>query len=127
MKDRYQQEIEQLLSELESEPVDPARAPTEATLPPDDQPSPFAPRPRQGQRLISPGKLALVGVLAALLGLLLPVMKWLALAGLAVAGAAILWMFIRRITSPPPQYAPGRPAEPAPQGAWQHFRRWLSR
>ena len=88
MKERYEHEIEQLLSELDSEPADGQGppAPDDAPPPLDDQPSPFTPRPRQSARLISPGKLALAGVVLAVVGLLLPVLKWLSITGLAVYG-----------------------------------------
>ena len=129
MKERYEQEIEQLLSELGSEPADGSRppAPDDVPPPPDDQTSPFTPRHRQGARLISPGKLALAGVVLAVIGLLLPVPKALALVGLAVMGVAIVWMFARRWSgAPAPTYWRGRPIDDPPQGTWQRFRRWLS-
>ena len=129
MKERYEQEIEQLLRELDSETEDQgrARAPAGVTPPLDDQPSPFAPRPRQRTRLISPSKLALGGAVTALLGLFLVKAAWLSLAGLIIMVGAIAWMFFRRMSSQPQQYWRGRAVEPEPQGAWQRFRRWLAR
>ena len=129
MKNRYEQEIEQLLSELESAPPDPARVPAPDDVPPpDDQPSPFAPRPRRRIRLISPTKLALAGAVLAVLGLLLPVkVTWLSLAGLVIMIAAIGWMFIQRLGSQPQQYWRGRPVAEEPPGAWQRLRRWLAK
>lgn len=129
MKERYEQEIEQLLSELEAEPGNGLRPPAPGDAPPplDDQPSPFTPRPRQSPRLISPGKLALAGVILVVVGLVLPMPKLLSIAGLAVVGIAIVWMFARRWSgAPTPTYWRGRPVDDPPQGAWQRFRRWLS-
>ena len=129
MKERYEQEIEQLLSELDSEPADGQRPPAPDDVPPplDDQPSPFTPKPRQSARLISPGKLALAGIILAVLGLLPLFPVQLCLAGLAVMGVAIVWMFARRWSGAPTQtYWRGRPIDDPPQGAWERFRRWLS-
>ena len=129
MKERYEQEIEQLLSELDSEPTDGQHppAPDDAPPPLDDQPSPFTPRPKQSVRLISPGKLALAGVILAVVGLLLPLPKLLSIVGLAVMGIAVVWMFARRWSgAPTPTYWRGRPIDDPPQSAWQRFRRWLS-
>ena len=77
MKERYEQEIEQLLSELEAESPSPANTPppNDPVRPLDDEPSPYAPRPRAGVRLISPGKLAVAGLILAVVGLLMPLLK----------------------------------------------------
>ena len=127
MKERYEQEIEQLLTELESEPVDGPRpiAPDDAP-PPDDQSSPFTPRPKAGVRLISPGKLALAGGILALIGFLPLFPVWTSLAGLAIMILAVAWMVIQRMGAPAPTYWRGRPIDEPPQGTWQRFRRWLS-
>ena len=159
MKERYEQEIEQLLAELESRPPDDTNAPppapssgsnhgdghgtdqrtehrarTAVSPPADDRPSPFAPRPRPGLRLISPPKLALAGLLLAGIGLLVPLPGTLgvAIAGLVIAGVAIAWMFLRRMMGQQsPAYWRGRPLEPsggdAPRSAWARFRRWLAK
>ncbi len=126
MKDRYEEEIEQLLNELDSDAPEPTTAPADAPPPLDDQPSPFAPRPRQSKPLISPTKLAIAGGVLALVGLFVARLMWLSLAGLVLMAAAVAWMFIRRMGSQRQQYWRGRPIEPEPQGAWQRFRRWLS-
>lgn len=129
MKERYEQEIEQLLSELDSEPTDTANQSRAAdSAPPlDDQPSPFTPRPRQAPVVISPVKLAVAGAILAVAGLLLPVLKWLSLAGLGIMVAAVVWMVVRRMGSQQPAYWRGRRVDEPPQGAWQRFRRWLSK
>ncbi len=129
MKDRYEQEIEQLLSELESESTDTTdpNRPGDSAQPLDDQPSPFAPRPKQAPILISPVKLAIAGAVLAVVGLMLPVLKWLSLAGLGIMVAAVAWMVIRRMGSQQPSYWRGRRVDEPPQGAWQRFRRWLSK
>lgn len=129
MKDRYEQEIEQLLSELESESTDTANAsrPVDSDPPLDDQPSPFTPRPRQAPILISPVKLAIAGAVLAVAGLLLPILKWLSLAGLGIMVAAVVWMVIRRMGTQQPSYWRGRRVDEPPQGAWQRFRHWLSK
>ena len=150
MKERYEQEIEQLLIELESRPPDdtnapPASAPRPPQTPPttaasegaamplDDLPSasPFTPRPRRGVRLIAPSKLALAGLIIAVLGLVLPVPLGVSLAGLAILGLAVAWLMARRMMSrpgPAAGYWRGRPLapEPPPRGAWQRFRQWLA-
>ncbi len=126
MKDRYEQEIEQLLNELDSDVPDPPAAPADAPPPLDDQPSPYAPRPRRSKAFISPTKLAIAGGVLALIGLFLARMMWLSLAGLVLMAAAIAWMFFRRMGNRSQQYWRGRPIEPEPQGTWQRFRRWLS-
>ena len=126
MKDRYEQEIEQLLNELETDAPEPSPAPADAPPPLDDQPSPFAPRPRQRKAFISPTKLAIAGGVLALIGLFLARLMWLSLAGLVLMAAAVAWMFIRRMGNQSQQYWRGRPIEPEPQGTWQRFRRWLS-
>ena len=129
MKDRYEQEIEQLLSELEAESPETTRpaAPANAPTPLDDQASPFTPRPRQAPNIISPVKLAIAGAVLAVVGLLLPILKWLSLAGLAIMAVAIAWMFIRRMGSQQQSYWRGRPIDEPSRGAWQRFRRWLSK
>ena len=129
MKDRYEQEIEQLLSELESESTDATDSPASngSTPPFDDQPSPFTPRPRQAPILISPVKLAVAGGVLAVAGPLLPVLKWLSLAGLGIMVAAVGWMVFRRMGSQQPSYWRGRRVDEPPRGAWQRFRHWLSK
>ena len=150
MKERYEQEIEQLLIELESRPPDDTNAPPPsaprppqtpsttaasegAAMPLDDLPSasPFTPRPRRGVRLIAPSKLALAGLIIAVLGLVLPVPLGVSLAGLAILGLAVAWLMARRMMSrpgPAAGYWRGRPLapEPPPRGAWQRFRQWLA-
>ncbi|MDE2785629.1 MAG: hypothetical protein OXL37_03115 [Chloroflexota bacterium] len=127
MKDRYEQEIEQLLNELETDAPEPTPAPADAPPPLDDQPSPFAPRPRQRKVFISPTKLAIAGGILALIGLFLAKLMWLSLAGLVVMAVAVAWMFVRRMGQPSQQYWRGRSIEPEPRGLWPRFRRWLSR
>ena len=144
MKERYEQEIEQLLIELESRPPDDTNAPpasalpqtpsttaASAAMPLDDLPSasPFTPRPRRGMRLIAPSKLALAGLIIAALGIILPIPLGVSLAGLAILGVAVAWLMARRLVSrpgPAAGYWRGRPLVPEPQGAWQRFRQWLA-
>ena len=126
MKDRYEHEIEQLLNELETDAPEPIPAPVDAPPPLDDQPSPFAPRPRRSKAFISPTKLAIAGGVLALIGLFLARLMWLSLAGLVLMAVAVAWMFMRRMGQQRQQYWRGRPVDPEPQGAWQRFRRWLS-
>ena len=127
MKERYEQEIEQLLSELESEAGSPPAEPAKAALPLDDQPSPFTPRPKQRTRLISPTKLAVAGGAVALIGLLVAHFAWLSMAGMAIMVVAVAWMIFQRMGSQPRQFWRGQPIEPDPQTGWQRFRRWLSK
>ena len=129
MKERYEQEIEQLLNELDAETPEttsPA-APSNSSPPLDDQPSPFTPKPKRNLSVISPAKLAIAGAVLAVVGLLMPILKWLSLAGLAVMVVAIAWMFFRRMGSQQTSYWRGRPMDEPPQGTWQRFRRWLSK
>lgn len=129
MKERYEQEIEQLLNELDSESVGEANAPppTNQSTPLDDQPSPYTPRPRSGGPVISPNKLALGGIILAALGLLPLLPVWTSLAGLAVLAIAVAWMFFQRMGSGQPSYWRGRRVDEPAQGIWQRFRQWLSR
>lgn len=127
MKERYEQEIEQLLNELDSEAPEAPTAPADAPPPLDDQPSPFTPRARRPQAFISPTKLAIAGGVLAILGLVVVKVMWLSLAGLVIMAGAVAWMFIRRMGSQRQQYWRGRPIEPEPQGAWERFRRWLAK
>ena len=129
MKERYEQEIEQLLRELESEPNNPANVPPpeDPVRPLDDEPTPFTPKPKAGVRLISPGKLAMGGIILAVLGLLPLFPVWTSLAGLAIMVIAVVWMFIQRMGSQQASYWRGRRVDEPPQGAWQRFRHWLSR
>ena len=127
MKERYEQEIEQLLSELDAEPA-PTSPDGPAARPLDDQPSPFAPKPKAGVRLISPSKLALAGAVLAVIGFLPILPVWTSLVGLAVMIAAAAWMVIQRMgAQQQPAYWRGRRVDDAPQGGWQRFRRWLSK
>ena len=142
MKERYEQEIEQLLAELESRPPNDTNAPPAATASgaehrggqrsehragqqadqrarvaespaADDRPSPFTPRPKPGLRVISPTKLALAGLVVAGVGLL-PGFQMAIIAGLVIAGVAIGWMLLRRMMAPQtPAYWRGRPLEPS--------------
>ena len=130
MKERYEQEIEQLLNELEAESPSPANAPqaaNDSSLPLDDQQSPFAPRPKESMRLVSPVKLALGGIILAVLGLLPLFPVWTSLAGLAIMVGAMAWMFIQRMGTQQPSYWRGRRVDEPPEGAWQRFRHWLSK
>ena len=131
MKERYEQEIEQLLNELEAESPSPANAPQPtngSARPLDDQPSPFTPKPKPSVRLISPNKLALAGLILALLGLLPLLPVQVSLVGLAIIIAAVAWMVIQRMGSQQqPAYWRGRPMDEPPQGTWQRFRQWLSK
>lgn len=129
MKDRYEQEIEQLLSELDSETADPVNRPpsADAPRPLDDEPSPFTPKPKASVQLISPNKLALIGAVLAVAGLLPVLPVFTSLAGLGIMIIAAVWMFVRRMGSQSQSYWRGRPVEKPPQGAWERFRHWLSR
>ncbi len=128
MKERYEQEIEQLLGELEAESPQTANNPpsNQPTRPLDDEPSPFTPKPKETGPLISPNKLALAGVILAALGLLPLLPVWTSLAGLAILVIAVAWMFIRRMGSRSPAYWRGRRVDESPKGAWQRFRNWLA-
>lgn len=129
MKERYEQEIEQLLNDLDSEPADEAatRPTANQAKPLDDQPSPYTPKPKRSGPVVSPNKLALGGIILAALGLLPLLPVWTSLAGLAVLAVAVAWMFIQRMGSGQPAYWRGRRVDEPAQGTWQRFRQWLSR
>ena len=131
MKDRYEQEIEQILNELDAEIPDGSGGgphPVSPVPPLDDRPSPFAPQPRPRMRLISPVKLALLGLIVVVIGLILFHQPMLALAGVGIVALALVWMFIQRISSQPQQMWRGRPVDPPPpQSTWERFRRWLAK
>ncbi len=130
MKDRYEDEIEQILRELDAQPPGnntPDSTASRPLTPVDDEPSPFAPKPPTRKRLISPSKLSIAGVVLAGAGVLLPVPIWFSLVGLAIIVVAVVWMFLQRMMTPNPPGWRGRPVDPPPQSAWQRFRLWLSR
>lgn len=125
MKDRYETEIEQILKDLDTPP--PADAPTrgEPEIPPDDLPSPFMPAPAAPRRLLSPGKLAVLGIIVAGIGMTLFRTPLLPVVGLAIIGIAVAWTFLRRYTAPSRPVWRGRPVEPPPPATgWQRIRRW---
>ncbi len=130
MKDRYEDEIEQILRNLDAQPPgsnSEQPATPRVVIPVDDEPSPFAPKPPTRKRLISPSKLSIAGVVLAGAGVLLPVPIWFSLVGLAIIAVAVVWMFLQRMTTPNPPAWRGRPVEQPPQTGWQRFRQWLSR
>ena len=130
MKERYEDEIEQILRELDTQPPGEGTPPPAAqhpVTPVDDEPSPFAPKPPTRKRLISPTKLSIVGLVLALAGLLVTHIAWMMIAGLAVVAVAVAWMFIQRASNQNAQVWRGRAVDPPPQTMWQRFRRWLSK
>ena len=127
MKERYEAEIEQILKDLDTPPPGEEPARGELEIPPDDLPSPFAPTPAAPKRRISPGKLAVVGIIVAIIGIAVAKLFVLAVAGLAIIGVAVAWTFLRRYTAPSPPVWRGRPVDPpaaAPATGWQRVRRW---
>ena len=130
MKDRYEDEIEQILRNLDAQPpksnAEQPATPSSVT-PVDDEPSPFAPKPPARKRLISPAKLSFIGVVLAVIGLALTKLVWLSVAGLVIIVVAVVWMFLQRATTPANAAWRGRPVEQPPQTGWQRFRQWLSR
>ena len=125
MKDRYEAEIEQILKDLDTPP--PADEPSrrEPEIPPDDLPSPFMPPPPAPKRLLSPGKLAVLGIIVAVIGMVVIKLAWLPIVGLAIIGIAVAWTFLRRYTAPKRPVWRGRPLDPPPPAnGWQRFRRW---
>ena len=126
MKERYEAEIEQILKDLDTPPPGEEPARRELEIPPDDLPSPFAPAPAAPKRRISPGKLAVVGIIVAVVGMVVARgVVWLPVAGLAIIGIAVAWTFLRRYTAPSPPVWRGRPVDPpAPATGWQRIRRW---
>ena len=128
MKERYEAEIEQILQDLDTPPPGEEPARRELEIPPDDLPSPFAPAPAAPKRRISPGKLAVVGIIVAVVGMVAARgVVWLPVAGLAIIGIAVAWTFLRRYTAPSPPVWRGRPVDPPaapPATGWQRVRRW---
>ena len=145
MKERYEAEIEQILKDLDTPPPGDgsgADGGEESEIPPDDLPSPFAPGAGASasaasssvKRWVSPGKLAVVGIGVAVIGMVLARgVFWLPLAGLALIGVAVGWTFLRRLAGPrlpnPPVWR-GRAVErPGAAAAglgsvWERVRRW---
>ena len=125
MKERYEAEIEQILKDLDTPPPGEEPGRGELEIPPDDLPSPFAPAPAAPKRRISPGKLAVVGIIVAIIGIAVAKLFVLAVAGLAIIGVAVAWTFLRRYTASSPPVWRGRPVDPpAPATGWQRVRRW---
>lgn len=136
MKERYEAEIEQILKDLDTPPPgDGAGADggQESEIPPDDLPSPFAPGAgasgsagSAAKRWVSPGKLAVVGIVVAVIGMVVARgFFWLPIAGLAIIGIAVAWTFLRRLAAPSPPVWRGRPVgRPPATTGWERVRRW---
>ena len=138
MPDRYQDEIEELLKDIEEkEPPRPARR-TQPII--DDMPRPVSeeiPRHREQQpeeragnsrwKFITPGKVALAGFIFLVLGLALHSagMGWLVWLGLLGLGAAYLLFFVRPRPANRDKRWRGRSIESRGPSPWQRFKRWL--
>lgn len=138
MPDRYQDEIEEILKDIEEqEPPRPARRPQPII---DDMPRPAAdesPRYRDQQeeerrsnsrwQWLTPGKVALGGFAFLVLGLALNSvgMGWLVWLGLLGLAAAYLLFFVRPRTINRDKRWRGRSVESQGPSPWQRFKRWL--
>ena len=130
MKERYEAEIEQILKDLDTPPPGgEAGSGQESEVPPDDLPSPFAPGlassgAASSKRWVSPGKLAVVGIVVAVIGIAAAKLFVLAIAGLAIIGIAVAWTFLRRFAASGPPVWRGRPVDRPPATGWERVRRW---
>lgn len=138
MPEKYQDEIEEILKDIEEqEPPRPARR-TQPII--DDMPRPpteESPRYRERQqetprgnprwRWVTPGKVALGGFAFLVLGLALHSvgMGWLVWLGLLGLAAAYLLFFVRPKTINQGKSWRGRSVESQGPSPWQRFKRWL--
>lgn len=130
MPDKYQDEIEKILEGLgenaptnsAGEPGKPARsAPSELSTA-DGQPA----RRGSGRRgpTVSPGKLAVAGLLLLLLGAIIK-MTWLIWGGLGLLVGAYLLFFVKPRSSSYEKRWRGQLLEDQPASTWEQLKRWL--
>ena len=138
MPERYQDEIEEILKDIEEqEPPRPARR-TQPII--DDMPRPSAEEsPRYRERgeeargrysrwqAVTPGRVAIGGFAFLVLGLALNSlgMGWLAWLGLLGLAAAYLLFFVRPKPINRDKRWRGRSVESQGPSPWQRFKRWL--
>ena len=130
MPDKYQDEIEKILEGLgenvptssPGEPGKPARsAPSELSTA-DGQPS--IKNSSRRRPTVSPGKLAVAGLLLLLLGAVIK-MTWLIWGGLGLLVGAYLLFFVKPRSSSYDKRWRGQLLEAQPSSTWEQFKRWL--
>ncbi len=130
MPDKYQDEIEKILEGLgenaptnsAGEPGKPARSTPSELSTADGQPS----RRGSGRRAptVSPGKLAVAGLLLLLLGAIIK-MTWLIWGGLGLLVGAYLLFFVKPRSSSYDKRWRGQLLEDQPTSTWEQLKRWL--
>ena len=135
MRDKYKDEIEEILKGLEEEPPSSTRRSQPAL---DDLPAPTEDTSRgsSGQsglssrwQAVTPGRLALAGLVMLALGLLLPIfglpMRWLIWLGLLTLAGAYLLFFVRPRPRNRDKVWRGRSLEAPGPSPWQRFKAWF--
>jgi hypothetical protein len=134
MPDKYQDEIEKILEGLgenaptnaptnsAGEPGKPARSASSELSTADNQTT----RRGTGRRgpKISPGKLAVAGLLFLLLGAIIK-MTWLIWGGLGLLVGAYLLFFVKPRSSSHDKWWRGQRMEDQPTSTWEQLKRWL--
>ncbi len=130
MPDKYQDEIEKILEGLgenaptnsAGEPGKPARSTSSELSTADSQPT----RRGSGRRgpTVSPGKLAVAGLLFLLLGAIIK-MTWLIWGGLGLLVGAYLLFFVKPRSSSYDKRWRGQLLEEQPTSSWEQLKRWL--
>ena len=129
MPDKYQDEIEKILEGLGETP--PTNNPGEPGKPTRSTPSELSTanskstRTGSGRRSwsVSPGKLAVAGVLFLLLSIVIKPLIW---AGLGLLVGAYLLFFVKpRSSSSYDKRWRGQTVEDSPSSAWEKLKRWI--
>ena len=128
MPEKYQDEIEKILEGL-GENV-PTNSPGEPGKPARSAPSELSTADGQstkrgsGRRVptVSPGKLAVAGILLLLLGLFIKPLIW---AGLGLLVGAYLLFFVKPRSSSYDKRWRGQLLEDQPSSTWEQLKRWL--
>ena len=139
MPEKYQDEIEEILKDIEETKPLPAGRNRRQQPAPDDMPLPALERTPEAApsrpssrrwRTFSPGRVALAGVAILLIGVLLPrfglPLSWLVWVGLLGLAAGYLLFFIRpRGRANEGQYWRGRPVAADKPSVWQRVKGWF--
>ncbi len=140
MPEKYQDEIEDILKDIEETGLIVPAGGSEPA--PDDLPIPMVsnrggnrenePSPDQGRlgsgaiwRVVTPGKLALAGLVMLLVGVLLGQARFLVWVGLAALAAAYLLFFIRPRQVNRDKHWRGRAVESSAPSPWRKFKTWF--
>ena len=130
MPDKYQDEIEKILEGLgETAPTKKAGEPGKPTRSPSSELSTAnseSTRTGSGRRgwSVSPGKLAVAGLLLLLLGAIIRITP-LIWAGLGLLVGAYLLFFVKPRSSSYDKRWRGQSVEDSPSSAWEKLKRWI--